>query len=148
MTAEPVRHASATQRIEDAIHAIRRQIQPTAHSSGRDGRGPRRGPADHAGRSRPGGSEACRPTARHTFDQDDLTSGQITDSSGNGLTASLVNGSIAHSVEGTDGGRALTLPGGAPGPNGAHVRLPREMLGDATDLTVSARVKWGGDTSS
>ncbi|MEU5592747.1 LamG-like jellyroll fold domain-containing protein [Streptomyces sp. NPDC020298] len=89
-----------------------------------------------------------QPTARYTFDQDDLASGKIVDSSGNGLTASLVNGSTAQSVEGTDGGRALALPGGAPTSDGAYVRLPREVVGDATDLTVSARVKWGGDKSS
>ena len=93
-------------------------------------------------------AEAPQPTARYTFDQDDLTSGRITDSSGNGLTATLVNGSTAQSVAGTDGGKALALPGGAPTSDGAYVRLPREVLGDATDLTVSARVKWSGDKSS
>ncbi|MFI7299199.1 LamG-like jellyroll fold domain-containing protein [Streptomyces sp. NPDC050121] len=92
-------------------------------------------------------ADAPRPTARYTFD-DDLASGKITDSSGNGLTASLVNGSTAQSVEGTGGGKALALPGGAPTSDGAYVRLPREVVGDATDLTVSARVKWGSDTSS
>ncbi|MEV0743336.1 LamG-like jellyroll fold domain-containing protein [Streptomyces sp. NPDC050549] len=92
-------------------------------------------------------AEAPQPAARYTFDQDDLTSGKITDSSGNGLTASLVNGDTAQSVAGTDGGKALALPGGAPASNGAYVRLPREVLGDATDLTVSARVKWSSDTS-
>nr|WSZ21027.1 Ig-like domain-containing protein [Streptomyces canus] len=93
-------------------------------------------------------AEAPGPAARYTFDQDDLASGKITDSSGNGLTASLVNGSTARSVAGTDGGKALALPGGAPTSDGAYVRLPREVVGDATDLTVSARVKWSGDTSS
>ncbi|WP_424883413.1 LamG-like jellyroll fold domain-containing protein [Streptomyces sp. SLBN-8D4] len=88
------------------------------------------------------------PAARYTFDQDDLASGKITDSSGNGLTASLVNGATAQSVAGADGGRALALPGGAPTSDGAYVRLPREVVGDASDLTVSARVKWSGDTSS
>ncbi|MGW2384676.1 LamG-like jellyroll fold domain-containing protein [Streptomyces sp. NPDC001658] len=88
------------------------------------------------------------PTARYTFDQDDLASGRIADSSGNGLTASLVNGSTAQSVAGSDGGRALALPGGASTSNGAYVRLPREILADATDLTVSARVKWGDDKSA
>jgi len=92
-------------------------------------------------------ADAPQPAARYTFDQDDLASGTITDSSGNGLTASLVNGDTAQSVAGTDGGNALALPGGAPTSNGAYVRLPREVLGDATDLTVSARVKWSGDTS-
>ncbi|MCX5259682.1 Ig-like domain-containing protein [Streptomyces canus] len=93
-------------------------------------------------------AEAPGPAARYTFDQDDLASGKITDSSGNGLTASLVNGSTAQAVAGTDGGKALALPGGAPTSDGAYVRLPREVVGDATDLTVSARVKWSGDTSS
>ncbi|WP_306986783.1 LamG-like jellyroll fold domain-containing protein [Streptomyces canus] len=93
-------------------------------------------------------AEAPGPAARYTFDQDDLASGNITDSSGNGLTASLVNGSTAQSVAGTDGGKALALPGGAPTSDGAYVRLPREVVGDATDLTVSARVKWSGDKSS
>ncbi|MEH0552322.1 LamG-like jellyroll fold domain-containing protein [Streptomyces sp. B21-101] len=91
---------------------------------------------------------APQPTARYTFDEDDLTSGEITDSSGNGLTASLVNGTSAQAVEGTDSGRALALPGGAPTSDGAYVRLPRGVIGDATDLTVSARVKWGSDASS
>ncbi|TLS45313.1 carbohydrate-binding protein [Streptomyces montanus] len=93
-------------------------------------------------------ADTPQPTARYTFDQDDLASGKITDSSGNGLTASLVNGSTAQSVEGTDGGKALALPGGAPDSDGAYVRLPREVVGDTADLTVSARVKWSGDKSS
>ncbi|MFF7870721.1 LamG-like jellyroll fold domain-containing protein [Streptomyces qaidamensis] len=92
-------------------------------------------------------AEAPRPAARYTFDQDDMTSGKITDSSGNGLTADLVNGTTARSVEGTDGGKALALPGGAADSGGAYVRLPRAVVGDAADLTVSARVKWSGDKS-
>jgi hypothetical protein len=92
-------------------------------------------------------AEPPQPIARYTFDQDDLASGRITDSSGNGLTASLVNSSTAESVEGTDGGRALALPGGSSASDGAYVRLPRELLSDATDLTVSTRVKWSGSTS-
>ncbi|WP_416972758.1 LamG-like jellyroll fold domain-containing protein [Streptomyces sp. 4F14] len=88
------------------------------------------------------------PVAHYTFDQDDTASGQVTDASGNGLTATLVNPSTAASVAGADGGKALALPGGAPTSNGAYVRLPREVLGDAADLTVSARVKWGTDASS
>ncbi|MFE7900997.1 LamG-like jellyroll fold domain-containing protein [Streptomyces sp. NPDC057424] len=90
-------------------------------------------------------AEAPRPAARYTFDQDDMASGKITDHSGNGLTADLVNGSTARSVEGTDGGKALALPGGAADSSGAYVRLPRAVVGDAADLTVSARVKWSGD---
>ncbi|WP_260860177.1 LamG-like jellyroll fold domain-containing protein [Streptomyces cupreus] len=92
-------------------------------------------------------AEAPRPAARYTFDQDDLASGRIADSSGNGLTATLVNGSTAQSVAGPDGGKALALPGGMPTSDGAYVRLPREVVGDATDLTVSTRVKWSGDKS-
>jgi hypothetical protein len=76
-----------------------------------------------------------------------MSSGKITDSSGNGLTADLVNGTTARSVEGTDGGKALALPGGAADSGGAYVRLPRAVVGDAADLTVSARVKWSGDKS-
>ncbi|WP_051744558.1 LamG-like jellyroll fold domain-containing protein [Streptomyces yerevanensis] len=93
-------------------------------------------------------AEPPKPTAHYTFDQDDLASGKITDSSGNGLTADLVNGSTAQSVEGTGGGKALALPGGPDTSDGAYVRLPREIIGEATDLTVSARVKWSGDKSS
>lgn len=93
-------------------------------------------------------ADTPKPTARYTFDEDDLASGRITDSSGNGLTASLVNAATAKAVEGTGGGKALALPGGAPTSDGAYVRLPRAVLGDATDLTVSARVKWGGDKAS
>ncbi|MEU9174977.1 LamG-like jellyroll fold domain-containing protein [Streptomyces sp. NPDC048420] len=93
-------------------------------------------------------AEPPGPVARYTFDQDDLASGKITDSSGNGLTASLVNGSTAQSVTGSDGGKALALPGGAPSSTGAYVRLPREVLAGASDLTVSARVKWGDDRSA
>ncbi|WP_406175745.1 LamG-like jellyroll fold domain-containing protein [Streptomyces sp. NBC_00996] len=90
-------------------------------------------------------ADTPQPTAHYTFDQDDLAAGKITDSSGNGLTATLENGSTAQSVAGSDGGKALSLPGGAPTSNGAYVRLPLEVLGDASDLTVSARVKWGDD---
>ncbi|MFC9507056.1 LamG-like jellyroll fold domain-containing protein [Streptomyces sp. NPDC057002] len=92
-------------------------------------------------------AEPPRPAARYTFDQDDMASGKITDSSGNGLTADLVNASTARSVEGAAGGKALALPGGAAGSSGAYVRLPRAVVGDAADLTVSARVKWSGDKS-
>ncbi|WP_406337790.1 Ig-like domain-containing protein [Streptomyces sp. NBC_01620] len=87
-----------------------------------------------------------RPTAHYTFDQDDLSTGKITDSSGNGLTASLVNASTAGSVAGADGGKALALPGGASDSAGAYVSLPREVLADAADLTVSTRVKWSAGT--
>ncbi|MFF5369958.1 LamG-like jellyroll fold domain-containing protein [Streptomyces sp. NPDC013187] len=92
-------------------------------------------------------AEAPQPAAHYSFDQDDLASGKITDSSGNGLTATLVNASTARSVDGSAGGKALSLPGGAPASDGAYVRLPRQVLAGTTDLTVSARVKWSGDKS-
>jgi hypothetical protein len=82
------------------------------------------------------------PDLHYTFDTDDLTSGVIIDSSGNGLNGTLVNGSTAALVDG-----ALTLPGGAPNSTGAYVRLPREILADATDLTVEARIRWDGTTA-
>ncbi|WP_200309032.1 LamG-like jellyroll fold domain-containing protein [Streptomyces adelaidensis] len=93
-------------------------------------------------------ADTPQPVAHYTFDQDDLASGRIADNSGNDLTATLVNGSTARTVAGPDGGKALALPGGAPTSDGAYVRLPRAVLGDASDLTVSARVKWSGDKSS
>ncbi|GAA2279838.1 Ig-like domain-containing protein [Streptomyces hawaiiensis] len=92
-------------------------------------------------------AEAPQPAAHYSFDQDDLASGKITDSTGNGLTATLVNPSTARSVDGSAGGKALSLPGGAPASDGAYVRLPRQVLAGTTDLTVSARVKWSGDKS-
>ncbi|MGC5562944.1 LamG-like jellyroll fold domain-containing protein [Streptomyces sp. FR-108] len=93
-------------------------------------------------------ADTPRPTAHYTFDEDDLASGKISDSSGNGLTATLVNASTAQSVEGASGGKALFLPGGSPASDGSYVRLPRDVVGDASDLTVSARVKWSDDTSA
>ncbi|MFF4398655.1 hypothetical protein [Streptomyces sp. NPDC001480] len=52
-----------------------------------------------------------------------------------------MNGSTAQSVAGAGGGKALSLPGGAPISDGAYVRLPREVLDEASDLTLSARIK-------
>ncbi|MEU4240777.1 LamG-like jellyroll fold domain-containing protein [Actinoplanes sp. NPDC026619] len=79
------------------------------------------------------------PVAAYTFDSDDLATGVIADSSGNGLDATLVNGSTAALVDG-----ALQLPGGASTSNGAYVTLPKGILEGRTDLTVSIRVKWDG----
>jgi hypothetical protein len=84
------------------------------------------------------------PVLLYTFDSDDLATGSITDSSGNGLNGTLVNGSTAALVEGAGGGHALSLPGGAPASDGAYVRLPLDAIKGRTDLTVSARVKWDG----
>ncbi|MDX3103881.1 LamG-like jellyroll fold domain-containing protein [Nonomuraea angiospora] len=84
------------------------------------------------------------PVLLYTFDSDDLATGSITDSSGNGLNGTLVNGSTAALIDGAGGGRALSLPGGAPSSDGAYVRLPLDAIKGRTDLTVSARVKWDG----
>ncbi|MEV0612568.1 LamG-like jellyroll fold domain-containing protein [Nonomuraea sp. NPDC050404] len=87
------------------------------------------------------------PVLAYEFDPDDLTTGTITDSSGNGLDGTLVNGSTAALVEGRGGGHALSLPGGAPNSDGAYVTVPLAALRDRTDLTVSARVRWDGTTA-
>ncbi|MER5185226.1 LamG-like jellyroll fold domain-containing protein [Streptomyces sp. NPDC002896] len=92
-------------------------------------------------------AELPGPKLHYTFDADDLGSGTVKDSSGNGLDGTLVNGSTAKVVDGAGGGSALNLPGGAPTSDGAYVRLPRAALADATDLTVSARVRWDGTTA-
>ncbi|MGW1026716.1 LamG-like jellyroll fold domain-containing protein [Streptomyces sp. NPDC002577] len=93
-------------------------------------------------------AELPGPKLHYTFDADDLSSGTVKDSSGNGLDGTLVNGSTATVVDGAGGGSALDLPGGAPSSDGAYVRLPRAALAGATDLTVSARVRWDGTASS
>ncbi|QFY07605.1 cellulosome enzyme [Nonomuraea phyllanthi] len=87
------------------------------------------------------------PELVYTFDSDDLSSGTISDSSGHGLDGTLVNGSTAALVDGSGGGHALSLPGGAPGSDGAYVRIPLAALKGRTDLTVSVRVKWDGTTA-
>ncbi|GAA0473881.1 hypothetical protein Aca07nite_83710 [Actinoplanes capillaceus] len=87
------------------------------------------------------------PVVAYEFDADDLTTGVVTDTSGNGLDGTLVNGATAALVDGRDGGHALQLPGGAPTSNGAYVTIPRKVLDGRTDLTVSARVRWDGTTA-
>ncbi|MEQ4723958.1 LamG-like jellyroll fold domain-containing protein [Nonomuraea sp. B19D2] len=87
------------------------------------------------------------PVLVYAFDTDDLSTGTISDSSGNGLDGTLVNGSTAALVDGAGAGHALNLPGGAPTSDGAYVRLPLAAIKDRTDLTVSARVKWDGTAS-
>ncbi|PZF82996.1 LamG-like jellyroll fold domain-containing protein [Jiangella anatolica] len=93
-------------------------------------------------------AELPAPLAHYEFDADDVTSGVVTDSSGNGLDAALVNGASASLVDGADGSAAIDLPGGAPTSTGAYVRLPRQLLDGATDLTVSTRIRWDGTPSS
>ncbi|WP_033342718.1 LamG-like jellyroll fold domain-containing protein [Catenuloplanes japonicus] len=87
------------------------------------------------------GQGPLAPIAHYTFDGDDL-GGVITDSSGNGLHGTLVNGKTA-ALE----GGALVLPGGAPTSDGAYVTLPRDLLAGRTDLTVSVRLRWDGTTA-
>src|SRR5450756_1735102 len=84
------------------------------------------------------------PVVHYTFESSDLTTGQVTDVSGNGATGTLVNPSTATIVPGADGSSALHLPGGSPSSNGAYVRLPTSILAGRTDLTVTARVNWDG----
>jgi len=95
----------------------------------------------------PARAAAPAPLLRYEFDADDLATGTVTDSSGNGLDGTLVNGTTASLVDTPDGGQAIDLPGGAPTSTGAYVRLPRALLDGRTDLTVQARVRWDGTTA-
>ncbi|WP_202970829.1 LamG-like jellyroll fold domain-containing protein [Saccharothrix sp. ALI-22-I] len=85
------------------------------------------------------------PVLHYAFD-DAPSTGIVTDTSGNGLHGTLVNGASAASVPGA-AGSALDLPGGARDSAGAYVQLPKAVLEGATDLTVSARVRWDGTTA-
>ncbi|MEU4688982.1 LamG-like jellyroll fold domain-containing protein [Actinoplanes sp. NPDC023714] len=87
------------------------------------------------------------PVVAYEFDADDVSTGTVTDSSGNGLDGTLVNGATAALVAGADGGHALQLPGGAPTSNGAYVTIPKAVLDGRTALTVATRVKWDGTTA-
>ncbi len=82
------------------------------------------------------------PVVHYAFD-DEVISGVVTDSSGAGRNATLVNPTTAASVASVDG-RALDLPGGAASSTGAYVRLPVSVLQGASDLTVSVRARWDG----
>jgi hypothetical protein len=95
----------------------------------------------------PSNAAVPEPVLVYEFDADDVTSGTVTDSSGNGLDGELVNAGTAELVDGASGGHALSLPGGAPTSDGAYVKLPLEAIKGRTDLTVSARVKWDGTTA-
>ncbi|GLY04395.1 LamG-like jellyroll fold domain-containing protein [Actinoplanes sp. NBRC 101535] len=87
------------------------------------------------------------PVLAYDFDADDLSTGVITDSSGNGLDGALVNGSTAALVDGASGGHAVQLPGGGPTSDGAYVRIPIGALQGRTELTVSTRIRWDGTTA-
>ncbi len=87
--------------------------------------------------------------AHYDFDGDPASTGTLVDRSGHGVDATIVNKATATSVPGAEAGdEALDLPGGAPSSTGAYVDLPKDLLGSATDLTVSARVKWDGSIGS
>ncbi|WP_069385552.1 LamG-like jellyroll fold domain-containing protein [Cellulosimicrobium cellulans] len=85
----------------------------------------------------PASAETPDPDLHYTMD--DVTGSTVPDASGNGLDGT-VSGSTAV-VDAEDGGTALDLAGGAAG---GYVTIPRGALADATDLTVSARVRWDG----
>ena len=87
------------------------------------------------------------PVVAYEFDADDLTTGVVTDTSGNGLDGTLINGSTAKLVDSVGGGYAIQLPGGAPTSNGAYVTVPRTVLEGRTELTVSSRFRWDGTTA-
>ncbi|RPF21816.1 LamG-like jellyroll fold domain-containing protein [Myceligenerans xiligouense] len=73
------------------------------------------------------------------YTMEGVADGTVPDVSGNGLDGTLAGEA---SVIGTgDGGSALDLAGGS---GGGHVAIPRGALDGATDLTVSARVRWDG----
>jgi len=71
---------------------------------------------------------------------DAATDGVIADATGNGHDGALAG--TAEFVDTADGGSALSLPGGD---GGGYVTIPRQALEGATDLTVSARVRWSGE---
>lgn len=73
------------------------------------------------------------------YTMDDVTGDVVPDSSGNGLDGAISGMSSLVGAEG--GGTALDLPGGS---GGGYVTIPRPALAGATDLTVSARVRWDG----
>jgi hypothetical protein len=83
--------------------------------------------------------------AHYDFDGDPVADGKVVDRSGHGLDATLVNKGTATVVPGAQADdSALDLPGGSQTSTGAYVDLPENLLTGATDLTVSARVKWDG----
>ncbi|MEV0954270.1 LamG-like jellyroll fold domain-containing protein [Promicromonospora sp. NPDC050249] len=73
------------------------------------------------------------------YTMDDVAGAVVPDSSGNGLNGAISGTTSVVDAEG--GGTALDLPGGS---GGGYVTIPRAALEGATDVTVSARVRWGG----
>jgi hypothetical protein len=79
------------------------------------------------------------PTPDLHYTMDDVAGDVVPDASGNGLDGAISGTTGLVDAEG--GGTALDLPGGA---DGGYVTIPRAALEDATDVTVSARVRWDG----
>lgn len=73
------------------------------------------------------------------YTMDDVSGGTVPDATGNDLDGTLTG--TAETIPTDDGGSALDLPGGA---DGGYVTIPRAALEGATDLTVSAQVRWDG----
>lgn len=73
------------------------------------------------------------------YTMDDLAGAVVPDTSGNGLDGAISGATGVVEAEG--GGTALDLPGGS---GGGYVTIPRGALEGATDLSVSARVRWDG----
>lgn len=84
-----------------------------------------------------GAAEPPAPDLHWTMD--DIDGSTVPDSSGNGLDGTITGTTSVVDAEG--GTRALELPGGT---GGGYVTIPRGALEGATDLTVSARVRWDG----
>ncbi|WP_233625091.1 LamG-like jellyroll fold domain-containing protein [Actinoplanes sp. ATCC 53533] len=84
------------------------------------------------------------PVLRYDFDGD-LSGGVVTDRSGGGRNGTLVNPGSATQVDGTDGTKALQLPGGPAGSTTApYVSVPNGLFKDLTAATIATRVKWAG----
>ncbi|MDR7385711.1 LamG-like jellyroll fold domain-containing protein [Promicromonospora iranensis] len=79
------------------------------------------------------------PAPHLHYTMDDVADAVVPDTSGNGLDGAISGTTGLVDVEG--GGTALDLPGGS---GGGYVTIPRGALEGATDVTVSARVRWDG----
>ncbi|MCA5894560.1 Ig-like domain-containing protein [Isoptericola sp. NEAU-Y5] len=83
-------------------------------------------------------AEVPAPDLHYTMD--DVTDGTVPDASGNGHDGTISG--TTDVVEGaTSDDLALDLAGGT---DGGYVTVPRQAIDGATDLTVSARVRWDG----
>ncbi|AEG42898.1 LamG-like jellyroll fold domain-containing protein [Isoptericola variabilis] len=82
-------------------------------------------------------AEAPEPYLHYTMEG--ISGTTLPDVSGNNLHGTLAGNRSVIEAEG--GGAALDLHGGT---NGGHVSVPRGALEGATDLTVSAHVRWDG----